>query len=1513
MKDYSITVRPIRKFKHKNVRLVATIAALLLAPVIAIQLPSVQTAVADRILEPVRESMNGDITFRSLKILPFNTIIVRDFLISDKEPYAGSFFAPQDTVLYVHKAVVRLTLKGLTDKEGMKIRKVTVSGGQLSAVKDGDGMPNFPKVFNKVPPSTFPEMDLDRIPVIRVGKVAVHGFKLRILDPKLEVRPYRGYGINWADFEGVADAYAHDIYIHGINIDGILDDFNVVEKSGYRMLHADGEAEYRQGHATVTEFHMKDPWSELYLPKFEMIYDQPVDFKYYVDSVKMRGAIRNSAISLKTVGYFGQTFEDATTVVEIPLSIFEGTANDLSISEFIFNERHGVRGRFNGKVHDAAVPGKLSAQAEIKRINFTTSSLSEMINSTGMAGHFDIGKYAPGEHFTLKGDASGRPDRISLDAVLTSAIGSVTLDGSLAGKIPTDADLSMLIHTDDLDIGAITGNDNIRQCTLGSKVRASLRGKDLAVHLDSLSVSRLNLLKYDYSGIAAAGTYSGDAFDGRIISTDPNLNFLFQGIFNLSGKTRNAIYRFYCNIGYADLHALHLDNRGVSRASAEIQADYVDIDRRQVIGSIDIKGLNLENKEGNHDIGDISIVSRRNGGSYKVNLASTFANASFSGPKSVIDLIDAVQDLTTRKSLPLLYDNPVTSWDGESYSLDIKFSDTRDILSFVLPGGYLADGTTLRLNVSDKGALTGNVHSQRIALEKNFLKNIDIAVSNEKDSLNLLVNSGELCIGETSLLNNIVKASASDNGFNLRYRFDNLEEADTKGDLDLCGWFDRENGRRLILDAQPSDIHINGHHWEIDTEALQIDSTGIRVDSLGIHCGKQSMNLWGGYSKIRKDTLNIDLNDFMLGPVSDILGTSTKFSGNVSGNAIITSPFSRQAGMVLDVRSDSTFISGHEAGTLFVSSRRSKDSDNYDVKLSNHLHGRSSINGTGKFYPERDSLAARVKMDNLCIGYLSGLASGTFSDLDGSLSGDFSLIGPVNNLSIYSRNGRIDDGLVKIAFTEVPYHVSGPFHIDDNGAYFDDIQVRDGIQGTGIISGGLKFNHLKDMRMAMHVDMTDMLALNKKQDSEEAPVYGTVFANGSVDITGPFDALVLSAEATTTGESDFFIPLGNGLSTANANLLTFKEKEIQVDPYEEMMRRTASSIRKIQSGLALKLRLSVTPDVLMQLNLDKSSDNGLKGRGRGDMTITLPPSGEAIDIRGNYTLNEGNFHFGVAGLAKRDFTISNGSNISFIGDIMESDMDINAIYTTKTSVDRIFGDESAVASRRTVNCGLHVFDKLRNPQLGFSIDVPDLSPEAQSYLLTAINTEDKLQKQFLSLIVSNSFLPNEEAGIVNNTNVLLSNAAEIMAGQLNNIFQMLKIPLDLGLNYQQASGGTNIFDVAVSTQLFNNRVSVNGTFGNRMNTTSQQDFVGDLDIEMKLDKSGNIRASLFSHSADRFTNYLDNSQRNGVGISYQTEFNDFREFVKDIFSPKKEREARRAARSRNKTYKTINITNEGND
>jgi hypothetical protein len=257
----------------------------------------------------------------------------------------------------------------------------------------------------------------------------------------------------------------------------------------------------------------------------------------------------------------------------------------------------------------------------------------------------------------------------------------------------------------------------------------------------------------------------------------------------------------------------------------------------------------------------------------------------------------------------------------------------------------------------------------------------------------------------------------------------------------------------------------------------------------------------------------------------------------------------------------------------------------------------------------------------------------------------------------------------------------------------------------------------------------------------------------------------------------------------------------------------------------------------------------------------------------------------------RDFSIRDGSSISFNGNIMNSDLDVDAVYTTKAPLNNLIADSTSV-SRRTVECGIQITDKLSTPQVKLSINIPDLDPTTQGLVESALNTEDKVQKQFVYLLIANDFLPTEDSGI-NNSGSFYGSVAGIMAGQLSSIFQKLDIPLDLGLNYQPNERGNDLFDVALSTQLFMGRVLVNGNIGNRKyfaGAGNTQQISGDLDVEIKLDKPGTLRLNLFSHSADQYTSYLDNSQRNGAGLVYQREFNTYKGLIQSIFQPRKAQE-----------------------
>ena len=320
--------------------------------------------------------------------------------------------------------------------------------------------------------------------------------------------------------------------------------------------------------------------------------------------------------------------------------------------------------------------------------------------------------------------------------------------------------------------------------------------------------------------------------------------------------------------------------------------------------------------------------------------------------------------------------------------------------------------------------------------------------------------------------------------------------------------------------------------------------------------------------------------------------------------------------------------------------------------------------------------------------------------------------------------------------------------------------------------------------------------------------------------------------------------------------------------------------------------MNLHPDVTASVEIDKDSGHVLTAGGSGAVVMDLNTAKSLFQLKGDYNISKGKYLFNIPGIVSKEFDIKEGSSIKFNGNVMESSLDIDAIHIVKTSLATLVADSTAVSSRRPVECGINISGKLKNPEVSFSINVPDLDPNTKMNVEGALSTDDKVQKQFVALLLFGTFVPEGGTGVVNGTNMIISNVGEIVSSQLNNILQKLDIPLDFGIGYQQDRVGTDIFDVAVSTQLFNNRVLVNGSVGNRRYSTSKSangDVVGDLDIEIKMDRRGDLRFKLFSHSADEYSSSLDFTQRNGAGLSYQKEFYTLKDFFRQLFTSRKKR------------------------
>ena len=132
-------------------------------------------------------------------------------------------------------------------------------------------------------------------------------------------------------------------------------------------------------------------------------------------------------------------------------------------------------------------------------------------------------------------------------------------------------------------------------------------------------------------------------------------------------------------------------------------------------------------------------------------------------------------------------------------------------------------------------------------------------------------------------------------------------------------------------------------------------------------------------------------------------------------------------------------------------------------------------------------------------------------------------------------------------------------------------------------------------------------------------------------------------------------------------------------------------------------------------------------------------------------------------------------------------------------------------------------------------------------------------------------------GNTNRGNELTSVASSTLSSQLANVLGQLSDNWSIAPNFRSDKGDFSDVevDLALSSQLLNNRLLFNGNFGYRDNSmnTRNSNFIGDFDIEYLLNRRGTVRLKAYNHFNDQ--NYLVRSAltTQGVGVEFKFDFN----------------------------------------
>lgn len=1491
-----------RKGGYIVARIFGLLAVLLMAALVAIQTPYIQTRLSKVALNQLAAIMDGRVQYDELKVMTSGVLVIRNIVMLDNSPYTediyGRGWEPVDTVFRAKTITATVALDGIFKGEGIHLGRVTVEDGLFHMVTEPEGAGNNLSRILKMQPQTGP---LEGGPdLFDIKKVRIKNFRFRMnsFNPPLSLTHHDAPHIDFEDLDVTADLTGHNIRMAGGKMYGVLDKAVVHEKSGYQVLDLSGIAEVGLGKALVEDVVIVDPWSDIRLRSFSMTYPWAIAFQDFVHEVMLEGEFQRSRIALQTLSYFaGGAFDRRPTTLDIRRGHARGYVSDMHVDRLVFTETDsGVSATLDGAAIGLPDNNDLKLDLQLKDLQASTSSLSRL--ATGFTGkRVDFSNIAHGMPVTLQLKANGFLNQLDFAGEMLTSHGSAGFEGQVRNVLDTrhPIEVSAALSAREMDLGRILGTDRFGPVTLYTRAGATL-GKGLPdARLDTLYIEKFHALGRDFQQIRVSGSLQGGTVNAFVHSDDPAVGLDLRALADITPRSGENRYRVNGTLSGVDLRALGIENGPVSRVAAGIRTDLVRkgeyFDGQAVLQGVRLKGAGDDMP----NLGDIRITASSRGGEQRINLNAPFLEGNFVGSEPVTHFVGDVMDVSAKRDLSALFpqseEADTVSTEPGRYKADLLFHNTRDLLALLLPGAYIEDNTRVLLGLSDRGWLDASVQSGRLALGSNYLKDVNLTLDNLNETLNAHLVSSELRAGTLAMAQPSITATADHNAFRLGARYDSFAGGAGNAELNLVGQLSRSEDGDLVIRAHPVDSYLTAgeERWDLNETDIVLDGKGIILDRFGLRNGFQSLIVNGGMSRERQDTLTLRMDSFNLALVDQFLPTPLGIEGRMNGRAYIASDVEETLGMLLDFNIDTLRLGGTDAGSFRISSQWNDEGKELGIHLLDRLEGRDILQADGTYSIEDKLLDLKASLHELPLKVAAPFLRSVFSEMGGGISGTLAVKGPAGELSP-SSDLRLEDALVRVAITGVSYTLVGPLLIDGSGCHLDGIQVRDDAGGSGSISGGINFEHLRDFNLATRLTFNN-LKLVDAEPRASAPFYGLLRASGSASVTGPFNAILVDANVSTAGDGNIHIPTAGKLASSSGNLLVFTEPTRELDAYEQMMAGLEKGAAAA-SDLQVRGRLNLHPGVKAFVEIDKSTGNVASISGTGTVNLDLRPSRSVFNLIGDYNINEGNYQFVVPGLLSKGFDIQQGSSVKFSGDIMNTALDIKATYGLRTSLDPLLGTETS--TRRQVDCGLAITDKLRSPKIDLSIDIPDLDPSIQSLAEIALNTPDKVQKQFVSLLLLGSFLPSESSGVYAQTNLLFSNMTEMMAGQINNILQRLDIPIDVGFGYQEMSTGLNLFDVAVSTQLFDNRVIVGGSFGNRRYSTgsSRGDFVGNLDISVKLDTDGKFRFNIFSHSADEFSSYLDYSQRNGIGFSFQQEYRTFNEFFKNMFSSRATRAER---------------------
>ena len=1257
----------------------------------------------------------------------------------------------------------------------------------------------------------------------------------------------------------------------------------------------------------VDNFSVDLPHTSIQTDTIHLQYDSIEAFKDPMRKLRFSFHMKPSEIVLQDLAPFLPFFSSFKEPLRAEIKA-NGPLDQLNCSRFsIASPRNHFYLRGEASFQDLAHPSDAYVFANLSKLYADREGMSFLMQNLSNNGKKQPSVIENLGTIAFHGELSGYFTDLVTYGQLRTELGVIKTDVKITSdKGKGNWAYSGEVATEDFELGTLLSNKKLGKITFNLNVNGKHRQNQYPQIILKGLVASIDYSQYSYKNITLDGEYKEGGFNGQVALDDPNGSVKLNGAINVAGQI--PTFNFLATIDHLKPHDLQLTPHKYQQAefSARLKADFTGGSIDDMDGEINIDSLSFTAPDKNYLLDNLKIMAIRQGEEEKsLVIRSNFMEAHVTGNYSYKTLPASFLNIVQRY-IPALDPSGKSFKEVKSennFYFDLHIYNT-DILStlFDLPvkvythstvKGYFNDasrrlrleGYFPRMRYQNKFIESGmflceNPYDRfRTTLrftnrKTNGAVNISLETYAKNDSIKTILNwgnsSGATYSGRLSTLTRFIREQQNDT---LHIERDYPKTSEFK-----------EAPLKTIVQIQPTEIILNDTLWNIHPSEVIVDSGKIHINDFNFSHRERHLSINGVISKSPDDTIRADLQDINIGYVFDIADLGVNFQGEATGPALASGVLGKP------VMSTDLFIRNFGLNEGLLGDANIHGEWHHDVKgiyLDARIRERDTARTRvhGFIYPIKptSSLDLQIEAQGTNMKFIHHYMRSITSDFGGRVWGNVHFYGRFKALTM---EGRVrGDASLKVDVLNTTYSIKDSIFIAPDGLTFVNNRILDTQGHQGRVNGYLRYQHFKNLKYHFNFGMNNMLVMNTTE-SPDFPFYGTVYGTGNATIAGNAnDGVNIDVAMTTNKNSQFTYIKDNVTSAVSNQFIHFVDKtprrvtqdSTALSDYEIARQEIKAEEEQGDTDIRLNLQIDATPEATMRIIMDPIAGDYISARGSGNIRTDFFNKGD-VKIFGNYKIDQGLYKFSLQEVIRKDFTIDEGSSISFNGSPLDAFLNIRAKYTVNSaSLNDLIpnANEYVTQTNVKVDCIMNIAGQLTSPDIRLDLELPNEREEVQALVRNYISTDEQKSTQILYLLGIGKFYMPENSGTTQNSDMMSSMLSSTLSGQLNNALSNIINNNDwnIGTNFSTGQKGwTDVeFEGMLSGQLLNNRLLINGNFGYRDNPLSNTNFVGDFEAEWLVNRSGDIRLKAYNETNDRYYTRT-NLTTQGIGIIFKKDF-----------------------------------------